>query len=98
MLDKPTTFRALIDRIGGVAVFASATGINEHSAKKMRDRNSIAVKHWPVVIEVAKQRAALLLTTDDLVSMNLKGSSSKSRDGARPKKMAANPKVAAGAI
>jgi hypothetical protein len=71
MITKPDTFRTLIDHFGGVSSFASATRIGEFAAKKMRDRNSIAVKHWPAVIEAAKP-VGLILTTDDLVNMKLR--------------------------
>lgn len=71
MMHKPDTFRALIDRLGGVSAFAGKVGIGEHSAKKMRDRNSIAVSHWPAII-VAARADGLLLTSDDLVNMRLR--------------------------
>lgn len=71
MMQKPDTFRALIDRLGGVSAFAGKAGIGEHSAKKMRDRNSIAISHWPAII-MAARADGLILTTDDLVSMSLK--------------------------
>lgn len=71
MLQKPDTFRALIARLGGVNAFADKARLGEFAAKKMRDRNSIAVKHWPVVIDAARDDG-LILTTDDLVSMALR--------------------------
>lgn len=71
MITKPDTFRTLIDHFGGVVAFATATGIGEFAAKKMRDRNSVAVKHWPVVIDAAKG-IGLILTSDDLVNMKLR--------------------------
>jgi hypothetical protein len=71
MIQKPTTFRSLIDHLGGVVAFAAATHIGEFAAKKMRDRNSIAVEHWPVIIGVARDQG-LILTTDDLVNMKLR--------------------------
>ncbi len=71
MITKPDTFRTLIDRIGGVPAFAAATGIGEFAAKKMRDRNSVAVGHWPAVIQAARG-VGLILTTDDLVNMKLR--------------------------
>ncbi len=72
MFEKPQTFRALIEKtFGGVAAFSEATGIGEFSAKKMRDRNSIAVKHWPLVIDAARDKG-LLLTSDDFVAMQLR--------------------------
>lgn len=70
MLQKPDTFRALIARLGGVSAFADKTRIGEFAAKKMRDRNSIAVPHWPIVIEAARDDG-LILTSDDLMNMKL---------------------------
>lgn len=71
MITKPDTFRALITELGGVSDFAEMMGIGEFAAKKMRDRNSIAVPHWPAVIAAAKERG-MILTTDDLVNMKLR--------------------------
>lgn len=64
MQAKPATFRDLIDSMGGVSAFAAKTGIGDYAAKKMRDRNSIAVKHWPAVLKASDG-----LTTDDLLLM-----------------------------
>lgn len=71
MIEKPDTFRALIDRFGGVLSFAGKTGLGEHAVKKMRDRNSIAVEHWPVVIEASRD-VGLILTSDDLLRMKVR--------------------------
>lgn len=71
MITKPDTFRTLIDRMGGVVAFAGKIGIGEFAAKKMRDRNSVAVDHWPALIEAARTDG-MILTTDDLVNMKIK--------------------------
>jgi hypothetical protein len=71
MITKPSTFRNLIDYLGGVVAFAAATGLAENTVKGMRFRNSIAVEHWPLVLKVARTQG-LILTTDDLVNMRLK--------------------------
>lgn len=71
MIQKPTTFRSLIDHMGGVVAFAAATHIGEFAVKKMRDRNSIAVDHWPAVIKAARAHGTIL-TSDDLVNMKLR--------------------------
>lgn len=71
MIEKPGTFRDLVAHFGGVNSFASKVGIGEFAAKKMRDRNSIAVRHWPDVISAARGEG-LILTTDDLVNMKLR--------------------------
>ncbi len=71
MIEKPGTFRALIEKLGGVNAFAGKMRIGEFAAKKMRDRNSIAIDHWPDVIAVARVDG-IILTTDDLVNMKLR--------------------------
>jgi len=71
MIEKPDTFRDLIAFLGGVNSFAAKMGIGEFAAKKMRDRNSVAVDHWSQVIAVAR-RDGLILTSDDLVNMKLR--------------------------
>lgn len=72
MIEKPGTFRDLIVRLGGVNAFAAKMKIGEFAAKKMRDRSSIAIDHWPDVIAIAR-KDGLILTTDDLVNMKLAG-------------------------
>lgn len=69
MTQKPETFRTLIHALGGVKSFADRMGMSEHTAKKMRDRNSVHVDHWPMLIQVAKEHGGLLFTTDDFVQM-----------------------------
>lgn len=57
--------------MGGVNGFASKLGVGEHAAKKMRDRNSVAVEYWPALIDAARADG-LILTTDDFVNMKLR--------------------------
>jgi hypothetical protein len=71
MIQKPDTFRTLIDRMGGVSSFADKLGVGEFAAKKMRDRNSVAVDHWPALIDAARIDG-LIFTTDDFVNMQIK--------------------------
>ncbi len=71
MIQKPDTFRTLIAHLGGVSSFAGKLGVGEHAAKKMRDRNSVAVSYWPALIDAARADG-LLLTTDDFVNMKLR--------------------------
>jgi hypothetical protein len=70
MITKPNTFRKLIEQLGGVKPFAAKMGLPPNTAKMMRDRNSVAVEHWPLLIDVAREDG-LLLTTDDFVNMKL---------------------------
>ncbi len=69
MIKKPQTFRDLITDLGGVKAFADKLGVGENNAKKMRDRNSVAVEHWPRLVMVSKENG-ILLTTDDFVAMS----------------------------
>lgn len=70
-MQKPTTFRTLIEALGGVKDFASQLGCTEFAAKKMRDRSSIGSDHWPELARVARANG-FLFTTDDFVAMSLK--------------------------
>lgn len=74
MLTKPDTFRTLITALGGVSAFASVMEIGEFAAKKMRDRNSVAVEYWPKLVEVSRAHG-YLYTTDDFVGMKLRSRS-----------------------
>lgn len=82
MITKPDTFRSLIEHLGGVKAFADKLGVGEFAAKKMRDRNSVAVEHWPRLVMVAKENG-LLLTTDDFVAMSAHRITEKPRAKAR---------------
>lgn len=78
MIEKPDTFRSLIEALGGVKAFADKLGVGEFAAKKMRDRNSVAVDHWPVLALVAREDG-ILLTSDDFVAMSFKRQIEKRR-------------------
>ena len=56
-MQKPTTFRTLIEALGGVKDFAHQLGCSEFAAKKMRDRSSIGSDHWPELAKVARAKA-----------------------------------------
>jgi hypothetical protein len=78
MMNKPQTFRDLIARIGGVSTFALAMGIPASTAKKMRDRSSVATHHWAKLQEVARAHG-LLFTSDDFVQMKAQAIPEKPR-------------------
>lgn len=88
MIDKPDTFRTLIDALGGVKFFADRMGCTEYAAKKMRDRSSISTDHWPTLIQVSRE-AGFLFTTDDFVAMSFKRQVEKRRPKAQPEGQAA---------
>lgn len=62
------SFRDLIDRMGGITPFRTALGIEYVTAQKMRQRDSIAPKHWPDVIAHARG-LGIQITADDLMRM-----------------------------
>lgn len=68
MIEKPNTFRTLIEALGGVKSFADKMKLGEFAAKKMRDRSSIATDHWPRLLQVCRENG-ILFTTDDFVDM-----------------------------
>lgn len=68
MQNEPTSFKALIEGIGGIPVLQSELGLRYVTAQKMYQRNRIAVRHWPKVIEVANERG-IPVTADTLVRM-----------------------------
>lgn len=80
MMHKPDTFRDLIRDLGGVKAFADKLGVSEFTAKKMRDRSSVAVDHWPRLLMVARE-GGYLFTTDDFVAMSAKREVEKRRKG-----------------
>jgi len=84
MIEKPDTFRTLIEALGGVKAFADKLGVGEFAAKKMRDRSSVGVNHWPQLVLVAREHG-YLFTTDDFVAM----SSRRVPEKRRPKVRAA---------
>lgn len=67
-MKKPDTFRDLIAALGGVKAFADKLGVTDFAAKKMRDRSSVHVDHWPALIQIARENG-MLFTTDDFVAM-----------------------------
>jgi hypothetical protein len=71
MIEKPATFRALIDDLGGFVSLGTAMNLPPNTVKGMRLRNSVAVEHWPALIAVARAQGTIL-TTDDLVNMKLR--------------------------
>lgn len=80
MIEKPDTFRTLIEALGGVKAFADNLGVGEFAAKKMRDRSSVAVDHWPRLVLIAREHG-FLFTTDDFVAMAQKRQVEKRRTG-----------------
>lgn len=78
MIEKPDTFRSLIEALGGVKAFADKMNLGEFAAKKMRDRNSVATDHWPRLVQVCRENG-FLFTTDDFVEMSTKRQIEKRR-------------------
>ena len=55
MKPAPDTFEDLIEQ-WGIAQFADDLGINYSTANAMKQRNSVAVKYWPQIIQAAPRR------------------------------------------
>lgn len=55
MNEAPSTFSDLIDA-WGIAQFAADIGVSYSTANAMKQRNSIAAKYWPVVIQKGRLR------------------------------------------
>jgi hypothetical protein len=62
-------FRAVIDRFGGVAAFADATGMQPNTAKVARQRNSLSVQWFAKVARVAEDRGLSDVTLERLAEL-----------------------------
>lgn len=67
-MNKPNTFRELIEFWGGIPAFADDLGVAYVAAQKMWQRNSVAAWHWPKLLQMAAGKG-VLLTADRLVGM-----------------------------
>lgn len=67
MLKKPGTFGELLEGWPTLEL-ASDLGVPYVTARKMRERQSVSIIHWPKLIERAKGRGHVL-SYDDLVAM-----------------------------
>ena len=66
------TFSSFRDRFGKsrtLCAFAGGIGVPQHTAKKIRQRNSIASEHWASVVAVAKRRGYGEITLDLLAGL-----------------------------
>lgn len=70
-MNKPNTFRDMIENWGGIPAFAEDIGVGYVTAQKMWQRNSVAVRHWPVLLQKATGRD-VFLTSDRLLEMKAK--------------------------
>lgn len=70
MTDSLNSHRDVIDRWPSLKTFSEDIGKDYGTAKKMRQRNSIPVEHWPVVIAAATRREIDGVTYESLALMN----------------------------
>ena len=64
-----TSFCGVIGRWQTLCAFAGDIGVSQNTAKKMRQRNSIAPEHWASVVAAAKQRDYRDITLDLLARL-----------------------------
>lgn len=62
------SFRDLIDRMGGILALRTALGLEYVTAQKMYQRDSVAVRHWPALIEHARSKG-IAVGPDDLMRL-----------------------------
>jgi len=67
-MNKPSTFRELISDWGGIPAFADDLNLGYVTAQKMHQRDSVAVRHWPALLQKAAGRG-IYLTSDRLLEM-----------------------------
>lgn len=51
--------------------FAADIDVDVNTAKQMRRRGSIAVRHWPALVVAARKRGYTFITTDVLVQLHV---------------------------
>lgn len=66
---SPTSIPDLIERFGSIANFAKAVGCGYEAARKFKERDSIAPKHWPVVIAAAESHGIAGVTPEWLMGI-----------------------------
>lgn len=64
---KPATFEALLGNWSTLELSADLR-VPYVTARKMRERKSVSIIHWPSLVTAA-QRKGLRVTIDDLVAM-----------------------------
>lgn len=70
-MNKPNTFRDLIEAWGGIPAFADDMSVPYVAAQKMWQRNSVAAWHWPKLLQMAAGKG-IFVTADRLVEMKPK--------------------------
>lgn len=63
------SFSEIIDAFGTAAEFARAIGISHEAARKMRQRDQIAVSHWARLVSAARERNIQGVNTDLLMAL-----------------------------
>jgi hypothetical protein len=73
MSNAPQTVADLIDAFGRIGDFADAIGCPYQTARQMRRREAIAVKHWPRLVEACQERGIEGVTFEWLVGCHAEG-------------------------
>lgn len=60
----------LIDELGGYRAVASFLSLPPTTVASWKSRGSIAVEHWPKIVEVARERGVVGVTFDELVALH----------------------------
>lgn len=63
------TFSQLIDECGGVQAVSDALGVADSHVRVMKARNSIAVDHWPKLIDLAAAKGLEGVTFQSLLAL-----------------------------
>jgi len=74
-MSNPTSVSDLIDRFKSIVAFAHAVGCGYEAARQMRNRNSIAPKHWASVVSAAKSEGIEGVTLEWLSANRCAGGS-----------------------
>lgn len=68
--ETPSTISGLIDMWPSIAEFAADLDVGYEAAKQMRRRNSVAVEHWPRLMEACRQRGISGINAEHMVAMH----------------------------
>ncbi len=60
----------IFDSLGGPGAVAAAIGVKPSAASEMKRRKSIPVKHWPKLIEAARERGIEGVSADMLTQIH----------------------------
>ena len=71
MSKAPDTIEALFEAFGQIKTFSDLVGCGYEAARQMKRRGSIAVEHWPKVVEACNSAGVEHVDYDALARMHL---------------------------